>query len=112
MKTSRLKTKPMSAKKSKQPTTVLFRKYRSDEVVALFPDIPFDDKGNVSCYSHIGQHSAADYEKVIDSTLPAAEPAYQSLLKELKKTGYRNLKIQEIPPFLKQGNLFTDQQSD
>lgn len=101
----------MPSKKNKQPTVVLFRKYQNGEVVALFPDIPFDDKGNVSCYSHIGQHSAADYEGVIADTLPASQPEYRTLLEELKKAKYTDLEIQEIPPFLKQGSLFTDQES-
>lgn len=95
----------MPTKKDKQPTVVLFRKYKGGEVVALFPYIPFDNKGHVSCYSHIGQHSAADYEGVIEETLPAKISEYLILLKELKKAEYTNLKIQEIPPYLKQENL-------
>jgi hypothetical protein len=99
----------MPSKKPKQPTLVLFRRYRDGDVIALFPDIPFDDAGHVSSYSHIGQHSAANYEGVITDTLPAREHEYRHLLKELKKVGYKNLEIQEVPPFLKQGSLFKDQ---
>ena len=112
MKIFKSKNRLMPTKKNKQPTVVLFRKYQNGEVVALFPDIPFDNKGNVSCYSHIGQHSAADYEDVIADTLPAREQEYRHLLEELKKARYTNLKIQEIPPFLTQGSLFTDQPNE
>jgi hypothetical protein len=78
------KSKKKKLPKKEQPTVVLFRRYRTGEVVALFPDIPFDDQGHVSSYSIVGEHAAADYEGVIADTLPASEPEYRTFLKLLK----------------------------
>jgi len=101
----------MPKRKNKKPlawTTVIFRKFNEGDVVALFPDIPFDTQGNVASYSHIGQHRAADYDTVLGKTVPATETEYRRLLKELRETGYTDLEVKEIPPDLRQGNLFSD----
>ena len=89
-------------------TIVVFRRYKEGDVVALFPDIPFDPEGNIASYSHIGQHAAANYDKVLEETVAARREEYRHLKKELEKAGYTNLEVKEIPPDLRQGNLFTN----
>lgn len=42
---------------------------------------------------HVGQHGAAYYKQVIDSTTPASEGDYSALLEELETIGYDNLRI-------------------
>jgi len=95
-------------KKPRASTTVVFRRFKEGDVVALFPDIPFDAQGNVASYSHIGQHAAADYNIILDKTVPATYLEYRLLLVELKIAGYADLDIKEVPPDLRQGNLFSD----
>jgi hypothetical protein len=99
---------PRKNKKPRAWTIVIFRKFKEGDVIALFPDIPFDDQGNVASYSHIGQHGAADYETVLEETVPAREPEYRALLAEIKRVGYTDLEIKEVPPEIRQGNLFSD----
>ena len=70
---------------------VVFRVWKADprSVVALFPDIPFDHRGQfVTCYEHIGQHGSAEYAYVISATRPAKPSEYRALLSELKSIGY------------------------
>ncbi len=80
----------MSNKQSKKIITpVVFRKYKDskgspNEIIALFPyDIELND-GCCSCYMHVGQHGAANYNGVIASTQPATEEEYADLKKELE----------------------------
>ena len=49
--------------------------------------------GSVTSYMHVGQHGAAYYKQVIDSTTPASEGDYSALLEELETIGYDNLRI-------------------
>lgn len=76
-------------------TKVVFRKWEEDkEVIALFPDIPFNTRDHTTmAYVHMGQHGAADYSGVIAETSPAKEPEYRNLLAELKSIGYKDLRI-------------------
>ena len=54
-----------------------------EEVIALFPKIPFDGNGNITSYQHISQHAAANPELI---NLPRAKPnQYQELLQELER---------------------------
>ena len=83
-----------------QPTAVVFRVWNhkpdkgfNGDVIALFPSLP-EYGGNVLCYEHIGQHSAADYARVIECTRPAKPEEYASLRRELEAAPYRyNLRV-------------------
>ena len=76
---------------------VMFRLWPEGDVVALFPEIPGDNRGFPYCtaYAHIGQHCGADYRLVIRRTKPAPRKAYRDLLAELRQIGYRNLTIRQ-----------------
>ena len=64
------------------------------EVLAIFPEIPADDKGfYATCYARIGQHSSCDVQGMIRISRPATEAEYSSLLQELKSIGYDDLRI-------------------
>lgn len=73
-------------------TKVVFRKYQqSGDILALFPE---DDEGhgNCSCYQHIGQHGAANYDYCLTFTTLATPEEYAPLMVELQSIGY-NLKV-------------------
>lgn len=75
-------------------TKVVFRKWKNGDIIALFPDEPWNRNGYMTTsYMHIGQHGAADYAGVIAETSPAQENEYRDLLHELKTTGYTDLCI-------------------
>ncbi len=74
-------------------TRVLFRKFDDGVVIALFPDIEADIKGNIQSYMHIGQHGAASPDLIHE--LDSAN-AYESapLAQELSSAiGYDKLDI-------------------
>lgn len=73
-------------------TKVVFRKFKDGQVIALFPQEPWDYKGNIVSYMHIGQHGGASRSIVQDTKL-ATKEEYAPLLKELKKIGYNDLKV-------------------
>ncbi len=94
-------------KKDNEKTVVIFKKDKGDnalkdngQVFAVFPAEPFDLKGNVTSYSHAGQHSACSLEYVRECT-NARWDEYQDLKKELESLGYNLLDVQEllIPEF-------------
>lgn len=66
---------------------VIFRTERSGdfagEVTAVFPDL-YGWHGHLSCYSAIGQHSAACEHWYQNRTRPATEAEYAPLLAELR----------------------------
>jgi hypothetical protein len=64
-----------------------------NEVIALFPEIPADNKGNITSYMHVGQHSAASPELITE--LPEAKYyQYNALLHELiTACGYKGLEV-------------------
>jgi len=66
------------------------------EITAVFPQLKWNRRqmGNdtVTCYAHLGQHSAAHIEWVKECTEPAAPAEYAPLKSELESIGY-NLKI-------------------
>ena len=52
----------MTFQQDTDQTIVVFRAYKAGDVLALFPEIQGDTNGHFcSCYAHVGQHSAADY---------------------------------------------------
>ena len=73
-------------------TKVVFRKFKDGQIIALFPDIIADRLGNIVSYMHIGQHSSASKD-IVDITKLASYEEYAPLLKELKRMGYKNLKV-------------------
>lgn len=66
---------------------VIFRADKSGdfkgEVTAIFPTIPADNRGNLTCYAHIGQHGGASLDWY-RTTRPATETESADLLKELR----------------------------
>ena len=85
-------------KKDKDTTRVIFRDVTygpgDTELLALFPDQKWETSpGTVWSYAHIGQHSAADYNYILEISKPALpSEALTSLVHELESIGY-NLKI-------------------
>ncbi len=75
-------------------TKVKFLIYQESksEVFAYFPEIIGDNRGNKTCYAHIGQHSACspDYAKECKE---AQYNEYADLLRELIGQGYNDLQI-------------------
>lgn len=86
-------TMKSNRKSADKMTRAVFRKYPDGQIIALFPDIPWSEDGSVTSYMHVGQHGAAYYKQVIDSTTPASEEDYSALLEELETIGYDNLRI-------------------
>ena len=71
----------------KERVRVIFRKFADNgEVIALFPDLPFDNSGNITSYMHVGQHGAASPR--LKGTHPASEAEYADLKAELEQIGY------------------------
>lgn len=78
----------------KEITKVVFRKFKDGEIIALFPEIQYnEDRKYCMSYTHVGQHGAANYDLRLDCKLAKPEE-YAPLVKELKGIGY-NLKIQK-----------------
>ena len=81
-------------KQDKEITKVVFRKFKGGDIIALFPEVQYNnDKDLCMSYQHIGQHGAASY-RLIDDTILAKPEEYSDLAKELEDIGY-NLKIQK-----------------
>lgn len=78
--------------KDTEITKVVFRKFKSGEVIALFPEFINYPSGDCESYMHIGQHGAADYTGLLIRTKLATDKEYKALKKELEDLGY-NLKI-------------------
>jgi len=77
-------------------TTVVFRKWKNGDVIALFPLID-ESPGRCLSYEHTGQHGIADYGHVIDRTDPARPHECADLKAELEQIGY-TLKIRTRRP--------------
>lgn len=88
----------------KQKVEVVFRKYDNGEIVALFPHNVADCSGACSGYTHIGQHTACDYDYTISITKPAKSEEYQDLFNELEKIGYKVkvIKKRDVRKFTKE----------
>jgi len=77
-------------------TKVIFRKFKdvNKDIIALFPEEAYNGvgaglkSGLCQSYMHLGQHSCADYNFVISSSIPAKPEKYEELKKELEKMGY------------------------
>ena len=76
------------------PTIVVFRKFPDGDVIALFPEIEWNHRGDFSSYLHIGQHGGAS-PALVQSTKPATPTEYADLLAELETIGYTDLVIRK-----------------
>lgn len=77
-------------------TKVLFRKWNNGQIIALLPDIPWNNNSYMTTsYMHVGKHGPADYTEVINKTVPARKHEYQELWDELLSLGYNNLCIRQ-----------------
>jgi hypothetical protein len=73
-------------------TEVMFRFWKG-EIIALFPYIIGDSKGNVMSYMHVGQHGSADYDHIIRNSKPATPAQMLPLYQELESIGYNLLVV-------------------
>jgi hypothetical protein len=64
---------------------IFLKEQGSEDIFAYFPEIEGDNKGNKTCYAHIGQHSACSLDYVKGCEL--AED-YSDLEMELIGLGY------------------------
>lgn len=85
-------------------TPVLFRVHRAPvkygaEVTAVFPCEPADFDGNMTCYTHVGQHGGCSLDWY-RQTRPARPNEYTDLKAELEAEpyGYRFRVYQKITP--------------
>ena len=77
-------------------TDVIFREFKG-EILALFPYMIYNYKGDVTCYAHIGQHGSADYNYVISNSKCINEPYNLPLYSELENhVGYKLNVIKRI----------------
>jgi len=73
-------------------TKVIFRKFNSGALIALFPEQLGTRQWNTcESYMHIGQHGSALIELVMITKL-ASPPEYSELKRELETLGY-NLEV-------------------
>ena len=66
--------------------TVIFRKFKEGDVIALLPDSDANP-GMIRSYMHIGQHGEASKD-IVSITKLATPAEYADLLAELKSIGY------------------------
>lgn len=64
---------------------VLFRvsREKNPDVVAVFPTLSGSSAYDMTCYAHVGQHSACSYDWY-NTTRPATPEQYTGLLAELR----------------------------
>ncbi len=73
--------------KNKVITSVVFRKYKDGDIIALFPYDTERQIGECSSYMHVGQHGTSNYSLVIGQTKPASPKEYADLKAELENYG-------------------------
>jgi hypothetical protein len=97
-----------------QPTIVVFRRFRGKYlgIIALFPELPSDTYGyRCESYMHVGQHSGADYELVIEGTRPVPDPRHRpdqetrELMAELQGLGYVLAPRQRCTPAMRRARM-------
>lgn len=92
-------------------TPVLFRVERNNQrdLTAVFPTLPASEHGwLMTCYAHIGQHSACAMDWY-NSTRPATAEEYKVLHTELESVGYR-LKVYKRITAESRGQFVTEQE--
>lgn len=78
---------------------VIFRKWANGDIIALFPQLPHDLRGDYCVsYEHVGQHGAALASHVIANTTPATPDEYADLMRELETIGYSLRVVRRIGP--------------
>jgi hypothetical protein len=77
----------------KHKTKVIFRKFSDGDIIALFPEIVANARGDCESYMHIGQHSGADYFHIISTTELATPEEYEGLRAELTDYVGYNLEV-------------------
>ena len=75
-------------------TRVVFRKFGDGQVIALFPDEPWNGRGDIASYMHVGQHGPAS-RTITDCTRLATPAEYAPLLAELRGIGYEDLAVRK-----------------
>lgn len=80
-------------------TEVIFRRYQSGDILAVFPYIgfisPTTGRYEVQCYEHVGQHGSGLWHVIQSTTHPTTDKdqsAVNDLAQELTAIGY-NLRI-------------------
>ncbi len=77
-------------------TKTLFRTFRTGDVVALFPEIPADVRGDFcQSYQAIGQHGAASPD-LSHCTRPATPEEIAPLAAELERIGYTVAPVRRV----------------
>lgn len=73
-----------------ETTDIILRRFkRTGEDIALMPGLVGDiDPGTCASYMVTGQHAAADYQGVIDASVPATPEECTALVFDLKWIGY------------------------
>jgi hypothetical protein len=80
-----------------QADTVVFRKWKNGNVIALFPELPADIFGDFcDAYETVGQHGGADYHGVIQQTEPCSLVDATDLASELKTIGYELKPVRRV----------------
>lgn len=81
-------------KSAGEMTRVVFRRYFDEQIIALFPDVPWSGRRDeITSYMHLGQHGAANYRHVVATTKPATKKESAGLLNELRQVGYNNIRV-------------------
>lgn len=66
--------------KDTHKTLVVFRKFKdTQDVIALFPAVINYPNGNCESYMRVGQHGAANYNGLLDDTLPTTDQEHRAL---------------------------------
>jgi len=81
-----------NVKQQSTMTDVVFYIDKDGQTLAYFPNDDADNKGNKTCYAHVGQHSACnpDYVKDLKKATPEE---YKDLQAELVGQGYDDLNV-------------------
>lgn len=81
-------TGPRKSPSPSDRTPVMFRVDGGGVVTAVFIDLPWNHRGDISCYAHVGQHSSCTWDWVARHTSPATPEQYASLKRELEAAPY------------------------
>lgn len=74
---------------------VIFKKFKDNGVIAIFPYDVYNSSYDVTSYMHIGQHGACDLS-IIRELKTATKDEYFNLKKELENIGYKLKVIKRI----------------
>lgn len=80
--------------KDNYKTKVIFRKFKDNAIIALFPEDASRINYTIGDYMHVGQHGQCNYNFIVKQTKLATEAEYKDLFNELESIGY-NLNIRK-----------------